>query len=231
MAAKSLPCAFCGTPNDPAAAACFACGGPLEVARPVALVTPAVSTPVMPAVLAAAESAAPQTPAEPLKESLKEGLAAVGAGLGLAGVGGLLFRTLAEALAIILAAMMVGFNAGRVSPFKDTWFLFLLLGAGGGTLVGLAVGSVVKRSIFALFSAPFGALLGIVAALGFKLTAMRTPWLPLFTLAGACLFALLGGRSNRTARFAKYQRLRPLLGAIGGTLFGLLGFGIGWIVH
>jgi hypothetical protein len=230
MAANSLPCAFCGTPNDPAAAACFACGGPLEVARPVAPVITQPSAPVLP-VTPVTQPAAPETPVEPLREQIKEGVAAVGAGLGLAGVGGLLFRTLAEALAIILAAMMVGFNAGRVSPFKETWFLFLLLGAGGGTLVGLAVGSVVKRSIFALFSAPFGALLGIVAALGFKLTAVRTPWLPLFTLAGACLFALLGGRSNRTARFAKYQRLRPLLGAIGGTLFGLLGFGIGWIVH
>jgi len=230
MAANFLPCAFCGTPNDPNAVTCLACGGPLEVARPIVQVIAQPSTPVVP-VTPVAQPATPETPAEPLREQLKEGVAAVGAGLGLAGVGGLLMRTLSEALAILIAALMIGFNAGRVSPFKDTWLLFLLLGAGGGALVGLAVGSVVKRSVFVLFSAPFGALLGIVAALALKLDAMRTPWLPLFTIAGACLLALLGGRSNRTARFAKYQRLRPLLGVIGGTLFGLLGFGIGWIVH
>jgi len=172
-----------------------------------------------------------QPPAEPLKETLKEGIAAVGAGLGLAGVGGLLMRTLAEALAIVLAAIMVGFNAGRVSPFPNGWFLFLLLAAGGGAAVGLAVGSVVKRGIFALFSAPFGALVGIGAALALKLNALRTPWLPLFTIAGACLFALLGGRPNSSARFTRYQRIRPLLGALGGIFFALIGFGAGWIVH
>jgi len=188
------------------------------------------STPVA-SVIPAAQPAVPETPVEPLKEQLKQGVAAVGAGLGLAGVGGILVRTLAEALAILLAAIMVGFNAGRVTPFPNGWFLFLLLAAGGGAAVGLAVGSVTKRGIFALFSAPFGALLGIGAAYALKLTALRTPWLPLFTIAGACLLALLGGRPNSSALFAKYQRVRPLLGSLGGILFGLIGFGVGWIVH
>jgi hypothetical protein len=151
--------------------------------------------------------------------------------LGFAGIGGLVLRTLAEALAILTTALIIGFSAGSISPFPGGWFVFLLLGVGGSALLGLAVGSVVKRSIFVLFSAPFGALLGVGAALALKLNSPGTPWLPLLAIAGACLLALLGGRSNRTARFAGYQRFRPLLGAIGGILFGLIGFGAGWVVH
>lgn len=230
MAANSLPCAFCGTPNDPGASTCLACGGPLEVARPVAPVNIQPTTPAVP-VSPVAEPATPQTPAEPLREQLKEGLAAVGAGLGLAGLGGLLLRTIAESLAIMTAALLIGLNSGKVCPFPNGWFLYALLAGAGGALVGLAVGSVVKPAFFALFSAPVGALVGIVAATMLKLGSPRTFWLPLFAITGACCLALLGGRSNRTARFAKYQRLRPWLGAIGGLVFGLIGFSAGWVVY
>jgi hypothetical protein len=227
MAAKTLPCAFCGALNDPAGTTCFACGGPLDVARPkpepeiTTRVTPLISTPV--------EN--PSTSSEPLKQQLAEGAAAIGAGLGLTGVGGLVFRTVAEALAILTAALIVGFNAGRVAPLAGGRFLFLLLGVGGAAVVGIAVGSVIKRGIFVLFSAPFGALLGAAAALILKLSGRGTPWLPLLTAGGACLLALLGGRSNRTGRFSGYQRFRPLLGALGGMFFGLIGFGIGLLIH
>jgi len=227
MATNSLPCVFCGARNDPAKETCIACGAPLELSRPAPVVTPVNTASDFPL----ADLSTPQPPVEPVKQQLKEGIAAVGAGLGLAGVGGLLMRTLAEALAIIIAALVVGFNAGRVSPFPGGWFLYLLLAVGGSAVVGVAVGSVIKRSVFVLFSAPFGALLGVGAAILLKLNTARTPWLPLFAIAGACLLALLGGRSNRTARFAGYQRFRPLLGAIGGIIFGLIGFGAGWIVH
>ena len=228
MAANSLPCVFCGVRNDPARETCFACGAPLALARPAPVVTPLNETPVVPL---EAFPSTPQTPVEPIKQQLAEGVAAVGAGLGLVGVGGLVMRTIAEALAILIAALVIGFNAGRVSPFPGGWFLYLLLAVGGSAFVGIAVGSVVKRAVFVLFSAPFGALLGVGAAILLKLNTARTPWLPLFAIAGACALALLGGRSNRTARFAGYQRFRPLLGAIGGIIFGLIGFGAGWIVH
>jgi len=228
MAANSLPCAFCGACNDPAKETCIACGAPLELSRPAPVMTPINTASDFPL---AADLSTPQTPVEPVNQQLKEGIAAVGAGLGLAGVGGLLMRTIAETLAIMTAALLIGLNAGKVCPFPNGWFLFTLLGGGGGALVGLAVGSVVKRAIFVLFSAPFGALLGIVMANTLKLDSPRTPWLPLVAIAGACLLALLGGHSNRTARFTRYQRLRPWLGAIGGLIFGLIGFSAGWVVY
>lgn len=190
-----------------------------------------VTTVPEPMTMTPLEALQSEVPGQPIGNQVKQGLAAVGAGLGFAGIGGLVLRTLAEALAIMTSALIIGFNAGSVTPFPDGWFLFLPIAAGGGALLGLAVGSVTKRAFFVLFSAPIGALLGVGAALAFKLKSPGTPWLPLFAIAGACLLALLGGRSNRIARFAGYQRFRPLLGAIGGLLFGAIGFSAGWIVH
>lgn len=228
MSPTQITCAFCGVLNNPSDYNCSACGAPLEVSKPTPVTVTMVPEPMD---ISAAEPGATAAPGEPVNQQLKEGIAAVGAGLGLAGVGGLLLRTVAEALAIMTAALLVGLNAGKVCPFPNGWFLFLLLGGGGGALVGLSVGSVVKRAIFVLFSAPLGALLGIVLANTLKLDASRTVWLPLFAITGACFLALLGGRSNRTARFAGYQRFRPLLGAIGGLIFGLIGFSAGWVVY
>ncbi len=229
MASNKISCAYCATLNTPTSSNCIACGAPIVLPRfqPVS-VTDAAESLTLPTHL---ESLQPEVPSQPLGDQVKEGIAAVGAGLGLAGIGGFFFRTLAEALAILTAALIIGFSAGRVTPFPGGWFMFLLLGVGGSALLGLAVGSVTKLSIFVLFSAPFGALLGVGAALAFKLNSPGTPWLPLLAIAGACLLALLGGRSNRSARFAGYQRFRPLLGAIGGIIFGLIGFGVGWIIH
>ncbi len=229
MASNNISCAYCATLNTPSSSNCIACGAPIVLPRFQPVTITEVTEPLtMPTTMEALQS---EVPAQPLGDQFKEGLATVGAGLGLAGIGGFFFRTLSEALAILTAALIIGFCAGSISPFPGGWFVFLLLGVGGSALLGLAVGSVVKRSIFVLFSAPFGALLGVAAALVLKLNSPGTPWLPLLAIAGACLLALLGGRSNRSARFAGYQRFRPLLGAIGGIIFGLIGFGAGWIVH
>ncbi len=241
MPSNSLPCPFCGAGNDAAAHTCIACGAPLDPSKatptylkamgvppsPEPVVTPSETT--NPEVSPSATVPEPTAPVEPVKKQLKEGAAAVAAGLGLVGVGGLIMRTIAEALAILFSSLLIGYNAGHVAI--NNWPPYLLLGAAGGLAVGIAVGSVIKRSVFALFSAPFGALVGIFAASSLRLDQRGTYWLPLFTAAGACLLAVLGGRSNRSGRFQAYQRLRPILGAIGGFLFALLGFAIGHVIY
>jgi hypothetical protein len=237
MANDTITCSFCGAANKSAAATCIFCGAPMDPSRgtpaylqamgippsPEALTSPAPETSVLP------DAPEPAVPVEPVRQQLKEGAATVAAGLGLVGVGGLIMRTIAEALAILTAALVIGYNAGHVAI--NNWLPYLLLGVAGGMAVGIAVGSVIKRSIFALFSAPFGALIGIFVAIGLRLDQRGTMWLPLFTIAGACLLAVLGGRSNRAGRFQVYQRLRPILGAIGGILFSLLGFAIGHVIY
>jgi hypothetical protein len=238
MATNSLHCPFCGAGNDTAAHTCIACGAPLDPSRATPSYLKAMGVPSSPeapvspaGITNESSTPAPEPVAtvEPIKQNIKEGAAAVAAGLGLAGVGGLVMRTIAESLAILTSALVIGFNAGQVTP--NSWFLYLLLAIAGGAAVGIAVGSVIKRTIFALFSAPFGTLIGVFITIALKLNLRGTPWLPLFSIAGGCLLAVLGGRSNRGGRFQTYQRLRPILGAIGGIVFSLIGFGAGYIIH
>lgn len=241
MPSNSLPCPFCGAGNDAAAHTCIACGAPLDPSKATPTYLKAMGVPPSPEpvdtpstmttteVSPSSGIPEPSAPVEPVKKQLKEGAAAVAAGLGLVGVGGLIMRTIAEALAILTAALVIGYNAGHVAI--NNWPPYLLLGVAGGMAVGIAVGSVIKRSVFALISAPFGALIGVFAAISLRLNQRGTMWLPLFTIAGACLLAVLGGRSNRSGRFQVYQRLRPILGAIGGILFSLLGFAIGHVIY
>lgn len=238
MPSNSLPCPFCGAGNDAAAHTCIACGAPLDPSKATPTYLQAMGVPSSPEPPASPSVTTPQipdpvlepsAPVEPVKQQLKEGAAAVAAGLGLVGVGGLIMRTIAEALAILTAALVIGYNAGHVAI--NNWLPYLLLGLAGGIAVGIAVGSVIKRSVFALFSAPFGALIGVFAAISLRLNQRGTMWLPLLTIAGACLLAVIGGRSNRSGHFQVYQRLRPILGAIGGFLFALLGFAIGHVIY
>lgn len=165
-------------------------------------------------------------PKTPLAQKLKEGFSSAGANLGTAGAaaGGFVLRTLAEGGAISIAAIIAGIGAGSASRT----FLFLLLAMGCGMLIGIAVGLVIKRSIFVFFSAPFGALAGLVAAMLLHLDGDGTPWSALIATGGACLLALLGGHRGLTNnRTNTYQRVRPILGALGGIFFGFIGYLIG----
>lgn len=223
MASNQISCPYCATLNTPSSSNCIACGAPIVLPRfqPVTITRvtePAtLSTPL--------QNTQPGVPSQPLGQQVKEGLAAVGAGLGFAGIGGLILRTLAEALAIAVAAVIIGFTAGSAA---DGIAPFALIAITGGALIGLSVGLVIKRSMFVLFSAPFGALGGTLLAMAFGLNAPGAVWLPLCATAAACTLALLGGRRNASAGvFRVYQRLRPWLGLLGGVVFALIGYGFG----
>ncbi len=217
MAAKTISCPYCTAANDAGAQTCIACGAPLELPRAPVSTTPAASTPLV--------NTIPSTPAQPqstLGEQIQESLASTGGGLASAGAvaGGLVLRTLAEAGAISMAALIIGFGAGSSSRT----FAFFLMAVVGGALAGVAVGLATKRAIFTLFSAPVGALAGLLAG---RLLGL-TPLSALLATAGAMLLALLGSRrgtSNGALR--TYQRLRPWLGALGGLIFGFIGYFIG----
>jgi hypothetical protein len=221
MNEKMLTCAFCAAQNPAGTARCLACGAPIEIpVTPPYRVTVVEDTP--PLVTPANSALDPA----PVSEQLKDGLTAVGAGLGVMGIVGFIFRTLAEALAIAISAAIVGYCSGSMNRQLHGPIMLFLIAAGGGALIGLAVGSVIKRGIFVILSAPFGTLLGVVIALILNLNKPMTPWYPLCGLVGGVSLALLGGHPNATGRFRVYQRLRPWLGLIGGALFGMLGYAI-----
>ena len=223
MASNQISCAYCATLNTPSSSSCIACGAPIVLPRFQPVTITRVTEPA--AVSTLLQTSQLGVPSQPLGQQVKEGLAAVGAGLGFAGIGGLLLRTLAESLAIAVAAVIIGFSAGSAADGNTP---FALIAIAGGALVGLSVGLVIKRSMFVLFSAPFGALAGVLLAMAFGLNASGSVWLPLCATAAACVLALLGGRRNASAgMFRVYQRVRPWLGLLGGVVFALIGYGFG----
>lgn len=223
MSSNQISCAYCATLNPASSSNCIGCGAPIVLPKFQPVTVTNVPEPVnIPTPLESLQSA---VPAQPIGSQVKQGLAAVGAGLGLAGIGGLLLRTLAEALAIAVAAVIIGFTAGSAADGNTPFGLIALI---GGALVGLSVGLVIKRSMFVLFSAPFGALGGTLLAMAFGLNTPGAVWLPLCATVAACTLAILGGRRNTSAGvFRVYQRVRPWLGLAGGVVFALIGYGVG----
>ena len=209
MTDKSIICAYCVALNPAGTNRCIACGAPIDIPLTPPLRVTTVEKP-----------SNPSLDPSPVSQQLKEGLTAVGAGLGALGIWSVLFRTGAEALAIAFSAFLIGFTAGSASQ--------ALLGLGGGILVGLAVGLVVKRSWLTLISAPFGTLLGLAATYFVFLLSPSPLWSPLLATAGGVLFALLGAHRRVAGGVMNwYERVRPILGMTGGFIFAVLGYGLG----
>ena len=173
-----------------------------------------------------------QTPAAPLpppaspeiSDTLQDGLKAVGAAAGSLGIGSIVLRVAAQGIAIAVASFIVGLTAGSEAAGQSRYLPHILTALLGGTLLGVVVTLVKKRTIWTLLAAPSGTILGSVAA---RLLPEASPTLPLnalLALAGGLLLAVLGGYRARGARIPCLQVLQPVAGAIGGLLFALLGF-------
>lgn len=222
-----LTCDHCATLNPGGRATCIACGAPLVPPAPPPLRVTEIESP-QPA--PEIQTPLPQSSdVDNISRQIKEGAALVGSSLGGLGIGTLVLRTLAEAIAIAVAAIVVGVNSGSVA--RNNYLPLLMLALVGGGLIGLCVGSVTKRFLFSLLSAPVGALLGSVTGVLLQLNKTTFPWMALLSLAGAVLLALLGGKRAAATKLACYQRARPWLGLAGGLLFGLIGFAAGYRIY
>lgn len=223
---QKITCEHCASINPAGQARCIACGAPLSVpVTPPIYVTRVDAEPVAaPVSLSESPDSTPPIETQSVSQQLKEGATVVGSSLGVLGIGGLILRTMAESVAIAVSAFIIGSNAGTADITLRGPALYFLIALGGGGLLGLCVGLVTKRTIFTLLSAPFGTILGSLAAVLFSLNTPGNPLPALFALAGGVLFALLGGHRSNSKNFACYQRARPFLGLVGGLIFGLLGY-------
>ena len=94
----------------------------------------------------------------------------------------------------------------------------------GGALLGVVVTLVKKRTIWTLLAAPAGTILGSLIARLLPISGAGLPFSALLALAGGLLLSVLGGYRSRGSRIPCLKVLQPIAGAMGGLLFGLLGF-------
>ena len=96
-------------------------------------------------------------------------------------------------------------------------------------LVGLAVGFTRKQFFIVLVSAPAGLLIGLsLGALSWVLGS--GPQVMVYTgMLCAVIGAVAGGRRRLPFKQRNcWEKARPLLGAMGGFAFGILGALLGW---
>ncbi len=214
-------CAYCKTINAAAASECLACGAPFERAgvRMARQPQPGSAQVKQRTVLMVPRAAAPaaEQPDEFRELARTANLFGRSALLAYS----LVWRTLAEAFAIGLVALVLGLISGMTGTAT--------LGLPGAVLVGIAVGRTRKRTIGTLLGAPGGAMLGLALGFGLWFFGLRSPEILVLLMSGlGILGAIAGGRPPYAAPFAWWSRLRPWLGGLGGFGFGLLGIVIGW---
>lgn len=143
---------------------------------------------------------------------------------GSLGVGAIILRVTAQGIAIAVSAFLAGLAAGRGASGLNRYLPHLLTALAGGALLGVIITTVKKRSIWTLLAAPVGSFLGMLLSALIPSPSRSFPLAALITLGGGVLFAVIGGRRSRGKPLPCLKVLQPILGAIGGLLFALLGF-------
>ncbi len=200
---NSRVCDYCHTNNPPGSQKCEACGAPLAslVTNTPQRSTPPPVQPTSPSVDPVKLSQA-QENVEKIEEVVQQGryLYAI------------LWRTVAEAFSIAVSTLLLGIIAGGI----ERWWLGVL----AGTILGIVVGFANKPYWLAAISAPGGVIFGTLFWLPVWLISGNLPGM----LASASFFGLLtAALGSRKRPDNGWEKIRPLLGGLGGFLFASLG--------
>lgn len=209
---RRIICNYCETSNPWERNTCLACGGPLT--RPKVNFEPKVTT-----------VKSNEKPKQPPPEDIQKAAEKVDdVYFTVLNSYAIAWRTVGEVISIALTGFILGFVGGA------TGFVFpSVLGA---MFIGLAVGLTRKQFFIVLISAPTGLLLGL--GLGALTWALGSePQVMVYTgLIFAVIGAILGGR--RSLPFHQrncWEKARPLLGTLGGLIFGAMGTLLGWGIN
>ena len=206
---QRIICEYCKTSNPWEAHTCLACGGPIT--RPKADVEPNAT------VLKTLEK-----PKHPQTGDIKAAAEkADDVYFTVLNTYAIAWRTLGEAISIALTGFILGFVGGATG--------IIFPGVLGATLVGLAVGLTRKQFYIVLISAPAGLLLGLGSGVLIWVLG-GGPQVMVYTgMLFAVIAGFIGGRGNLPYKQRNcWEKARPLLGAMGGFIFGILGALLGW---
>ncbi len=209
---KMQICEYCATQNLAGVRHCAACGAPITASA-----TPASTRQHSPPRPAPKQNAAQVWPSEANLTQIGE--KADEAYFTVMSVYAIAWRTVGEAIAIAVAAFIIG-TAGGAAGMG-------FLGVLGAIGLGIAVGVTRKNIYFTLASAPLGTILGLL--IGGVFWVMGSPFLLIFLTTGCGIAAAMIGGQPKTAfkRRNGWEKARPFLGALGGLGFGLIGLVLG----
>jgi len=204
-------CAYCRVQNPADQKNCLACGAPLNEALPmIEPLTTFKKTQKTPNII---------TTQKHLGKARKVGVEVEKAADTALYAYSMFWRTLAEAGVIAICGFALGLVGGAVGVPA--------LGPAEAVLLGMGGGFSIIYSLLIWLMTPGGFVLG--AAMGIALWALGAG-MPVFAITtGLCsIGASLIGAYRIPFRIRNlYEKLRPILGGLGGLLFGLWGMGVG----
>ena len=198
-------CTYCKAQNPSDGDFCVTCGAPIEKPVTLKVVKPTPKKSIHPTL----EEKHPEEIAQKIGEKVEDAYYVYAVG----------WRTFAEALAISIAAFIIGVASGATG--LGYWGLL------GAIAVGVTVGLTGKMFYLALISAPLGAFIGL--GIGFvPLLLGFEKALPVSVTIFAAWGAILGGRRRVDFKDRNWwEKARPFLGGLGGAFFGFLGLLLG----
>lgn len=125
------------------------------------------------------------------------------------------WRTIGEAIAIAVSGFIVGVVGGATEMFF--WGIF------GAITIGIAVGFTHKNFMMVLISGPLASIVGLLISAFFWIGGWSGA--SVFVVTIVTVFgSILGGKRRPLFKSRNYwEKARPILGALGGVFFGILG--------
>ena len=206
-----IVCLHCETINTAGSKACIACGAPLPkvkkpVNKPQIKVNPTIEINKQPIKKTT-------TTAKKVGEDVDKVYRKAW------GAYGLFWRTLGEAIVIALVSFGLGIIGGATG--LALWGVIL------GVAFGVIVGFIVKSYLWLLIGTPIGFVVGALLGLLVSVIGIGPKSILFIVFISSALAVFIGARVRKQYQKNIYEKIRPVLGGLGGLLFALLGMGIG----
>jgi hypothetical protein len=198
-------CEYCDTQNPKIIKLCQACGAPIEFHPPDL-------EPTIPDKKTGIKNRLASSSEEEIRKATQK---LDGAYFTVMNTYAIAWRTVGEGIAIAVSAFIIGCVGGTTRMVF--WSIL------GAIAVGIAVGITQKNFYVALISTPGAAILGLFMGAIFWISG--NPKGAVFIVTIFAVFgAILGGRRRPAFNSRNWwEKLRPILGAVGGLVFGILG--------
>ena len=205
-------CLYCQTINSSDQESCAACGAPLTTTKQT--FNSEIERKSIPF-----EEIKTKPEKEYLETAKKVGKDADELSKQVWGLYGLFWRTIGEAITIAVVSFGLGVIGGATS--LPVWGII------AGITFGILVGIVIKSYLWLLVGTPIGFIIGAVVGILLSVLGLG-PTIILFVVFLFSSFSVfIGGHIRKPRQKNIYEKIRPLLGGIGGFIFSLIGVGIG----